>query len=56
MINFVGFLILIFTYFIFIPIIIHFEIKLNPNLFYALHYKDIERGLKRYEKGHKTDN
>lgn len=41
----------IIIYLIYVPLIIHFEIKLNPDLFYALHYKEIERRLK-IEKRH----
>lgn len=31
-------------------LIIKLEIKLNPNLFYALYYSDIDRILRKYDK------
>ena len=45
-----GFIFVSVLMFIFNYLIIKFEIKLNPDLFYALYYSDINRILIKYDK------
>ena len=45
-----GFIVVSVLMFISHYLIIKLEIKLNPNLFYALYYSDIDRILRKYDK------
>ena len=50
---FVG--LVLFNFLIIEPLIIYFEIKFNPDLFYALHGVDVKYALERIKNNEKNN-
>ena len=50
---FIG--LLLFNFLIIEPLIIYFEIKFSPDLFYALHGVDVKYALERNKNKYKVD-